>query len=165
MARTLVPLAHSKAISSRSAKERPRFFSKGADGARCVGGIPPELRNQRVPTGAETPASTAASSLDSPSATARQNRHRFSRCQTGGLPGEFNLSRVERSHFRLPVLVIYTSINGVLRRPVESAQYTSRDWAAFLRAHNIEHSMSRRGNCHDNARVHCPRTNGGQRLA
>ena len=27
----------------------------------------------------------------------------------------------------------------------------SRDRAAFLRAHNIEHSMSRRGNCHDNA--------------
>ena len=24
-------------------------------------------------------------------------------------------------------------------------------WAAFLRAHNLEHSMSRRGNCHDNA--------------
>uniref|UniRef100_UPI0013A68798 IS3 family transposase n=1 Tax=Yoonia maritima TaxID=1435347 RepID=UPI0013A68798 len=26
-----------------------------------------------------------------------------------------------------------------------------RNWAAFLLAHNIEHSMSRRGNCHDNA--------------
>jgi len=25
------------------------------------------------------------------------------------------------------------------------------DRAAFLRAHNLEHSMSRRGNCHDNA--------------
>jgi putative transposase len=25
------------------------------------------------------------------------------------------------------------------------------DWAAFVRAHNLEHSMSRRGNCHDNA--------------
>lgn len=25
------------------------------------------------------------------------------------------------------------------------------DWAAFGRAHNLEHSMSRRGNCHDNA--------------
>ena len=25
------------------------------------------------------------------------------------------------------------------------------DWAAFIRAHNIEHSMSRRGNCYDNA--------------
>jgi putative transposase len=24
--------------------------------------------------------------------------------------------------------------------------------------------MSRRGNCHDNAHVHCPRTNGGQGL-
>lgn len=25
------------------------------------------------------------------------------------------------------------------------------DWASFLKAHNLEHSMSRRGNCHDNA--------------
>lgn len=33
----------------------------------------------------------------------------------------------------------------------QGSQYTSRDWAAFLRAHNIKHSMSRRGNCHDNA--------------
>ncbi len=33
----------------------------------------------------------------------------------------------------------------------QGSQYTSRDWAAFPRAHNIEHSMSRRGNCHDNA--------------
>jgi len=53
----------------------------------------------------------------------------------------------------------------VLIHTDQGSQYTSRDWAAFLRAHNIEHSMSRRGNCHDNARVHCPRTNGGQRLA
>ena len=53
----------------------------------------------------------------------------------------------------------------VLIHTDQGTQYTSREWAAFLRAHNIEHSMSRRGNCHDNARVHCPRTNGGQRLA
>ncbi len=25
------------------------------------------------------------------------------------------------------------------------------EWAAFIWAHNLEHSMSRRGNCHDNA--------------
>jgi putative transposase len=25
------------------------------------------------------------------------------------------------------------------------------DWAAFLKHHNLVHSMSRRGNCHDNA--------------
>ena len=31
------------------------------------------------------------------------------------------------------------------------AMFTSMDWAAFIRAHNLEHSMSRRGNCHDNA--------------
>lgn len=39
----------------------------------------------------------------------------------------------------------------VLIHTDQGSQYTSRDWAAFLRAHNIKHSMSRRGNCHDNA--------------
>ena len=33
----------------------------------------------------------------------------------------------------------------------QGSQFTGRDWASFLRAHNLEHSMSRRGNCHDNA--------------
>jgi putative transposase len=33
----------------------------------------------------------------------------------------------------------------------QGSQFTSMDWAAFIRAHNLEHSMSRRGNCHDNA--------------
>ncbi|PLW78643.1 hypothetical protein C0081_03410 [Cohaesibacter celericrescens] len=33
-------------------------------------------------------------------------------------------------------------------------QFTNIDWAAFLRQHNMEHSMSRRGNCHDNAVAH-----------
>ena len=40
---------------------------------------------------------------------------------------------------------------SVLIHTDQGSQYTSRDWAAFLRAHNIEHSMSRRGNCQDNA--------------
>lgn len=39
----------------------------------------------------------------------------------------------------------------VLIHSDQGAQFTSMDWAAFLRAHNLEHSMSRRGNCHDNA--------------
>jgi putative transposase len=30
-------------------------------------------------------------------------------------------------------------------------EFLSLDWAAFLKHHNLEHSMSRRGNCHDNA--------------
>ncbi len=39
----------------------------------------------------------------------------------------------------------------VLIHSDQGSQFTSRDWASFLKAHNLEHSMSRRGNCHDNA--------------
>ncbi|TCP99706.1 hypothetical protein C8J34_1413 [Rhizobium sp. PP-F2F-G36] len=95
-------------------------MSAAAAGKRCVGGMPPELRNHRIPTGPETPASTAASSLDRPAATPCQNRHRFSRCHNGGRPVADNLRRVERSDLRFPV-TINTSCLGVLRRPVESA--------------------------------------------
>ena len=41
--------------------------------------------------------------------------------------------------------------NRVLIHSDQGSQFTSRDWASFLRHHNLEHSMSRRGNCHDNA--------------
>jgi putative transposase len=45
------------------------------------------------------------------------------------------------------------------RKPVEpvmvhsdpGSQFTSKDWRDFLTAHRLEPSMSRRGNCHDNA--------------
>ncbi len=33
----------------------------------------------------------------------------------------------------------------------QGSQFTSYEWAAFLVAHNLQPSMSRRGNCHDNA--------------
>jgi len=33
----------------------------------------------------------------------------------------------------------------------QGSQNTSHDWQAFLKAHGLECSMSRRGNCHDNA--------------
>jgi putative transposase len=39
----------------------------------------------------------------------------------------------------------------VLIHSDQGSQFTSMEWAAFLRHHNLEHSMSRRGNCHDNA--------------
>lgn len=39
----------------------------------------------------------------------------------------------------------------VLIHSDQGSQFTSMDWAAFMRAHTLEHSMSRRGNCHDNA--------------
>ena len=41
--------------------------------------------------------------------------------------------------------------NKVLIHSDQGSQFTGMDWAAFLKAHNLKHSMSRRGNCHDNA--------------
>ncbi len=41
--------------------------------------------------------------------------------------------------------------NKVLIHSDLSSQFTRMDWASFLKAHNLEHSMSRRGNFHDNA--------------
>lgn len=39
----------------------------------------------------------------------------------------------------------------VLAHSDQGVQYTSSDWRKFLDDHNLEASMSRRGNCHDNA--------------
>ena len=33
----------------------------------------------------------------------------------------------------------------------QGCQFSSHDWQAFLKAHNLVASMSRRGNCYDNA--------------
>lgn len=39
----------------------------------------------------------------------------------------------------------------VLVHSDQGCQYTSHDWTAFLKTHGLEGSMSRRGNCYDNA--------------
>lgn len=39
----------------------------------------------------------------------------------------------------------------VMIRSDQGSQFTSREWRAFLHHHNLEASMSQRGNCHDNA--------------
>ncbi len=39
----------------------------------------------------------------------------------------------------------------VLVHSDQGSQFSSEDWQAFLKAHNLVGSMSRRGNCHDNA--------------
>jgi putative transposase len=41
--------------------------------------------------------------------------------------------------------------NKVLVHSDQGSQYTSHDWQSFLKQHGLEGSMSRRGNCHDNA--------------
>lgn len=41
--------------------------------------------------------------------------------------------------------------NTVVVHSDQGSQFTSYDWQDFLKAHNLQASMSRRGNCHDNA--------------
>src|ERR1700730_16039591 len=108
------------AISSRSANERQRPDGGFDDCEKCVGGMPPAPRNHLTPTAGDTPASTAASSLERPEAIALQNCLQFSRWASGGRPGDRKAARTHRSE-RRPYLFIATSFAGVLRRPVESA--------------------------------------------
>ena len=84
IARTPAPWACAIAISSRSTKHRYRSDT----GAKQIGGIPPACRNHLDPTACDTPATPAASSLDTPPAIASQNRTRSSRRAAEGRPGD-----------------------------------------------------------------------------
>ena len=44
-----------------------------------------------------------------------------------------------------------TPSNRVTIHSDQGSQFTSREWQSFLRQHNLDASMSRRGNCYDNA--------------
>ncbi len=114
--------------------------------------MPPDLRNHLVPTGADTPANTAASSLELPAATAAQNATSVSRRATSGRPGENSLTRPDMSDRRF-LFVIATSRTRVLRRPIGTAQYAAEPYREKLREHGLAGSMGRRGNPYDNAKA------------
>src|SRR5438445_3785013 len=118
ISRTPCPWARQSAICSRSVNARYRPDSGGAEGIRCDAGMPPASRNHRVPTAGDTPALTAASSLECPVAIAAQNRRCSSRRRTEGRPGERSFARPARSD-RLLCVVIATPFGAVLRRPIE----------------------------------------------
>jgi len=42
-------------------------------------------------------------------------------------------------------------MHGKLIHSDQGSQFTSTEWQSFLSKHNLDASMSRRGNCHDNA--------------
>ena len=44
-----------------------------------------------------------------------------------------------------------TPNNTVLVHSEQGCQFTSEAWQSFLQSHGLQASMSRRGNCHDNA--------------
>src|SRR5215210_4717281 len=82
--------------------------------------MPPAPRNHRAPTAGDTPAPTAASSLEHPAAIAAQNRWRSSRRAAVGRPGNRNALRPDQSERRFRVFIA-TSSGEVLRPPLESA--------------------------------------------
>lgn len=82
ISRTPSPRARASARCSRSANDRYRPVGAAADGERCEGGIPPHSRNHLVPTAGDTPANSAASSLEHPAAIASQNGRRSALCST-----------------------------------------------------------------------------------
>src|ERR1700674_2012103 len=111
--------------------------------------MPPASRNQRVPTGGDTPAPIAASSLDRPAAINAQKRSRSSRRAIPGRPGDLNLSRNARSDRRLPAIATFLPV--VLRRPVDSAQYTSVAFGKRCGEAGVRPSMGSVGDAYDNA--------------
>jgi putative transposase len=91
----------------------------------------------------------AASSLDKPDAIAAQNLLSSLRPATGGRPGERNGALPERSDRRFHLVIV--APHEALRRPLESAQYTSEQFQRLMTDHGVVCSMSRSGNVWDNA--------------
>ncbi|GGG68370.1 hypothetical protein GCM10011415_14480 [Salipiger pallidus] len=120
IARTLVPRAHLKGyLLAFHERKTALVWHKGRWREIC-GRRSARTPKPTGPTVGKAPAATAAFSLGTPAATSRQNRQRYSGCQTGGRPAEKKVRRGERSDFRLPDINI-TSNCGLLRRPFESA--------------------------------------------
>jgi transposase InsO family protein len=113
-------------------------------------GMPPRSRNHLVPAACDTPTAAAASSLDKPLAISHQNSRSTSR-RSEGLPGDFIGERPVKTFIQPAGLPISTSEIGVLRRAVESAQYTSSEFARFCADNQIKTSAGRTGVCWDNA--------------
>jgi integrase-like protein len=112
--------------------------------------IPPRCRNHRLPTGCDTPTLTAASSLLSPRAISRQNKRSTSR-RSDGAPGDFIADLPVNAFIHPAGRPINTSTLEVLRRPVESTQYTSFRFTAHLMTAGIDASIGTVGDAMDNA--------------
>src|SRR4051794_11930234 len=111
-------------------------------------GMPPRSRNHRLPAAPDAPTATAASSLDNPLATSRQKSRSTSRRREGA-PGDFIGDRPVSSCIHPAGLAINTSEIKALRRPIESAQYTSYDFGKALRASGLLAWMGRVGSAFD----------------
>jgi hypothetical protein len=113
-------------------------------------GIPPRSRNHRLPAADDAPTTSAASSLLKPSATRCQNNRSTSR-RNDGAPGDFNGALPVNPVIHPAGLPIATLRHRALRRPLESAQYTSFDYNQELDDHDVLASIGSVGDAYDNA--------------
>src|SRR5215216_4249474 len=113
-------------------------------------GMPPRCRNQRHPTADATPTAAAASSVVTPVAITRQNARSTSR-RCAGAPGDFIGDRPVNSFIHPAGLPIDTSKIRVLRRPVESAQFTSIRYTERLAEIGARPSIGSVADSYDNA--------------
>src|SRR4029453_791687 len=112
----------------------------------------PACRHPRGPTVGDTPISRAASSERAPCAIAAQNWTRSCRQATVGRPGEGICPRYNcTARCRSRIVAINTSTTEVLRRPVESAQYTSLAFGRRLTDTGLVASMGTIGDAPANA--------------
>lgn len=112
--------------------------------------MPPRCRNQRAPTAEDTPIASAALSLGIPVAICTQNCRSTSRRSAGG-PGERIASLPVNCFIHPAGRPINTSWLKVLRRPVESAQYTSVAFGKRCEEMGVKPSMGTVGDAYDNA--------------
>jgi hypothetical protein len=114
-------------------------------------GIPPRSRNHLLPAACDTPTATAASSLVSPLAISRQNNRSTSRrsaCAPGDFIGDLPVNAFIHPAGR-PIDI--SQFVEVLRRPVESAQYTSVHFGQTLFLEGVTPSIGTVGDAFDNA--------------
>jgi transposase InsO family protein len=98
----------------------------------------------------DIPAPVAAASLKHPAAMAVQSCLRSSRRAAKGRPGDGNAPRPDRSE-RLFRIFSASSSAEVLRRPLESAQYTAPTFGGRCREAGVRSSMGSVGDAYDNA--------------
>ena len=147
ISRTPHPRARKIAISSRSANDKYRPDS----GAGLTGRIPPLSRNQRVPTTGDTPASMPASSLGIPRAIATHNRCRFLAWPPEAAPANASPA-APPEQLPIPSAAPFAHLHmKVLRRPIESANYTAIRYTERLGDIGAVRSVGSKGDSYDNA--------------
>jgi len=78
-------------------------------------------------------------------------RHRSVLTQSGGLVYGFTDADIASPERSVDGCLETKTDQKVIVRSDQGSQFTSHEWRAFLTDHNLGASMSRRGNCYDNA--------------